>query len=68
MKLNGVPLDLAATYRVGTLNFLADGGDLFTAFTQGKNRLGGPEDLANLIEYFKNHPGLTAPVSRIDGL
>ena len=68
MKLNGVPLDLAATYRVGTLNFLADGGDLFTAFTQGKNRLGGPEDLANLVEYFKNHPGLKAPVSRIDGL
>ena len=68
MKLNGVPLDLAATYRVGTLNFLADGGDLFTAFTQGKNRLGGPEDLANLVEYFKNHPGLKSPVSRIDGL
>ena len=68
MKLNGVPLDMAATYRVGTLNFLADGGDLFTAFKLGTNRLGGPEELANLVEYFKNHPGLKAPVSRIDGL
>ena len=37
MKLNGTPIDLAATYRVGTLNFLADGGDLFTAFTAGTN-------------------------------
>ncbi len=35
MKLDGVPIGLTATYRVGTLNFLADGGDLFTAFTQG---------------------------------
>lgn len=68
MKLNGVPLDLAATYRVGTLNFLADGGDLFTAFTLGTNRVGGPEDFANLVDYFRTHPGLTAPVSRIDGL
>lgn len=68
MKLNGVPLDLAATYRVGTLNFLADGGDLFTAFKLGTNRLGGPEDLANLVDYFRTHPGLKAPVSRIDGL
>ena len=35
----------ADTYRVGTLNFLADGGDLFTAFKDGTNLLGGNEDL-----------------------
>lgn len=68
MALDGAPIDLAKTYRVATLNFLADGGDLFTAFTQGTNRAGGPEDLANLVEYFEANPGLTAPASRVDGL
>jgi 5'-nucleotidase len=68
MKLNGVPLDLNATYRVGTLSFLAQGGDSFTAFTQGTNLLGGPEDLQNLVDFFGANPGLTAPASRVDGL
>jgi 5'-nucleotidase len=68
MALNGTPLVATQTYRVGTLNFLADGGDLFTAFTQGTNRAGGPEDLANLVAYFGANPGLTAPASRVDGL
>ena len=68
MQLNGTPIDMGATYRVGTLNFLADGGDLFTGFTGGTNRLGGPEDLANLVDYFRTHPDLKAPLSRVDGL
>ena len=68
MELNGVPIDLNETYRVATLNFLADGGDLFTGFTAGTNRIGGPEDLANLVEFLRAHPGLTAPDSRIAGL
>ncbi len=43
-----------------------DGG----AFTAGTNRLGGPEDLANLVAYLDANtpPGLTAPPSRIIGL
>ncbi len=68
MKLNGVPLQMDQTYRVGTLSFLAQGGDGFSAFTRGTDLLGGPEDLANLVAYFKSHPGLTAPESRIAGL
>ena len=68
MSLNGTPISMSQTYRVGTLNFLADGGDLFTAFTQGTNRVGGPEDLGNLVAYFEANPGLTAPASRIGGL
>jgi 5'-nucleotidase len=68
MILNGAPIDLAATYRVGTLSFLAQGGDSFSAFTQGTNLLGGPEDLANLVDYLEVHPGLTAPESRVAGL
>jgi 5'-nucleotidase len=68
MKLNGVPLDPAGTYRVGTLSFLAQGGDGFSAFKDATNLTGGPEDLANLVAYFESHPGLTAPADRIAGL
>jgi 5'-nucleotidase len=68
MALNGVPLDLAATYRVGTLSFLAQGGDGFSAFKGATNLTGGPEDLANLVAYFESHPGLTKPADRIAGL
>lgn len=68
MMLNGTPIDLNATYRVGTLSFLAQGGDSFTAFTKGTNLLGGPEDLANLVDFFESHPGLSAPENRVAGL
>ncbi|HRW19456.1 MAG TPA: bifunctional metallophosphatase/5'-nucleotidase [Dermatophilaceae bacterium] len=68
VKLNGTPIVMTQTYRVGTLNFLADGGDSFTAFTQGTNRLGGAEDLANLVDFLEHTPGLKAPASRVDGL
>jgi 5'-nucleotidase len=66
--LNGVPLDLNETYRVGTINFLADGGDVFTAFTNGTNRIGGAEDLANFVNYLGVHPGVTPPAGRVTGL
>ncbi len=68
MALDGVPIELDQTYRVGTLSFLAQGGDGFSAFTRGTNLLGGPEDLANLVAYFEAHPGLTAPEDRVTGL
>jgi 5'-nucleotidase len=68
MFLNGVQMDMNATYRVSTLNFLADGGDLFTGFLDGTNITGGPEDLANLVAFLQANPGLTAPDSRIAGL
>jgi extracellular elastinolytic metalloproteinase len=68
MQLDGVPIEPGQTYRVATLNFLAEGGDLFTGFAAGTNRLGGPEDLPNLVDYFGAHPGLTPPADRITGL
>ncbi|MCK0113408.1 cell wall-binding repeat-containing protein [Ornithinimicrobium sp. F0845] len=68
MELNGVPLEMGTTYRVSTLSFLQEGGDGFTAFTNGTNLVGGPEDLANLVAYFGAHPGLTAPEDRVAGL
>ncbi|GAA1747991.1 bifunctional metallophosphatase/5'-nucleotidase [Nostocoides vanveenii] len=68
MALNGVPMDMAATYRVGTINFLANGGDSFTGFMAGTNLLGGKEDLANLVDYLGTHPGITPPPDRVAGL
>lgn len=68
MMLNGVPIDLNASYRVGTLSFLAQGGDGFSGFGQGTDLTGGPEDLANLVAFFRANPGLEAPESRIAGL
>lgn len=68
MTLNGTPMSLTSTYRVGTLNFLANGGDAFGAFTSGTNLLGGKEDLQNLVDYLGAHPNLTAPADRVSGL
>ncbi len=68
MALGGDPLGLDVTYRVSTLNFLANGGDSFTGFLAGTNILGGAEDLANLVAYFEAHPDLTAPEDRVSGL
>ena len=68
MKLNGVPLDPAKTYRVGTLSFLQEGGDAFTVFTQGTGLIGGPEDLVGFNAYLGANPGLTAPADRVAGL
>jgi len=68
MMLNGSPISDTQTVRVGTLNFLADGGDLFTALKAGTNRVGGIGDLEGLVAYFKATPNLPAPPSRIAGL
>lgn len=68
MQLDGVGLEMDETYRVATLNFLQEGGDSFTAFTEGTNLQGGPEDLGNLVDYLGANEGLTAPDCRVEGL
>ena len=68
MALNGTPLTMDGSYRVSTLSFLQEGGDSFTAFSNGTNLQGGPEDLANLVAFLGANPDLTAPESRVDGL
>ena len=68
MMLDGVPIDPAGTYRVAMYSFLAEGGDSFTAFTNGTNLLGGPEDLANFVGFLEDNPGLSAPEDRVAGL
>jgi 5'-nucleotidase len=60
VRLNGVPLDMNATYMVTVNNFLADGGDNFTVFrTVTAPRLDGGNDLQALINYL----GAFSPVS-----
>jgi 5'-nucleotidase len=52
IKLNGVAVNDTDTFRVTVNNFLADGGDNFTVFRQGTNRLGGAVDTDALGAYF----------------
>jgi 2',3'-cyclic-nucleotide 2'-phosphodiesterase (5'-nucleotidase family) len=61
IKLNGVTLDPNKAYRVTANNFMADGGDSYTALVNGAPRTGGKVDLDALIDYFKAHPNLGAP-------
>lgn len=68
MTLNGAPVEADQTYRVGTLSFLAEGGDAFTAFTEGTDLTGGPEDLANLVAFLKATSPVSAPADRVEGL
>lgn len=59
--LNGMPIDLNATYRVTVNSFLADGGDGFAVLRDGTNRLGGAVDTDALEAYFAAH----SPVSPV---
>ncbi len=66
MRLNGVALDLSATYRVTVNSFLADGGDGFSTLTEGTNRLGGAQDIDALISYLAgNRPYAPVTAARI---
>lgn len=58
----GVALDPVAVYSITCNNFLATGGDGFTAFVGGTNQIGGPVDLDALIEYTEHNNPLPGPV------
>ncbi len=68
IQLNGATLDPATSYRIVTNNFLADGGDSFTVFTQGMNRVGGGEDLVAFTEYLDENSPVAPPDDRITGI
>lgn len=55
VKLNGVPIDKLASYRVTMNSFLATGGDNFTVLNAGINPLGGALDLDAMKDYFAAH-------------
>ncbi|MFM9699125.1 bifunctional metallophosphatase/5'-nucleotidase [Streptomyces europaeiscabiei] len=63
IKLNGVAIDPAATYRVATNSFLAGGGDGYPTLGQGTNDLVGADDLAALEQYLLANSSATSPIA-----
>jgi 5'-nucleotidase len=53
IKINGKTIDPKESYRIAANGFLADGGDNFTVFKAGVNRVCGVSDLDAFIEYFQ---------------
>jgi 5'-nucleotidase len=68
IRVNGVPLDDAQTYKVVANNFLAEGGDGFPLFTQASNRVDtNIIDLDAFLELLvtNERAGAPAPAPRI---
>ncbi|MEU9486774.1 bifunctional metallophosphatase/5'-nucleotidase [Streptomyces decoyicus] len=63
VKLDGVALDPAKTYRVAMNEFLAGGGDGFAAFKGGKNKYVGPSDLDAFTGYLTAHSSADSPLT-----
>ncbi|MCF2533785.1 bifunctional metallophosphatase/5'-nucleotidase [Yinghuangia soli] len=62
VKLNGEPIDPAKSYRVSSNEFLAGGGDGFTAFKTGTDKLNGGSDLEALLAYLAAHSSAGTPL------
>ncbi|MEE1622047.1 ExeM/NucH family extracellular endonuclease [Zafaria sp. Z1313] len=61
----GEPLDLEAEYSIGTLNFLAGGGDSFTALTGGTERIDtGYSDMEALVDFVERESPLSPDFSK----
>jgi 5'-nucleotidase len=68
VMLNGVAIDRAASYRIVTNNFLADGGDSFPAFTKGTGRYFGGLDIDAFANYLPTVSPYNPPApTRISG-
>jgi 5'-nucleotidase len=63
VTIGGRPLDESRTYRVTVNEFLAGGGDRFTAFTAGTRRLVGPVDVEAFSSYLSAHSGPGRPLA-----
>ncbi|MCK6572015.1 5'-nucleotidase C-terminal domain-containing protein [Myxococcota bacterium] len=59
VKLDGVVLDPTATYRVAMNNFIADGGDGFSVFKAGTDRVAGAID----VDAFSTYVGEKSPLA-----
>lgn len=73
IRINGVPLDEAKTYKVVANNFLAEGGDGFPIFTQASSKVDtGIRDLDAFIALLVSNEeagvsaGMAAPAPRIE--
>ncbi len=64
--LHGIPIDPAATYRVTTNDFLANGGDGFPQLAAGTNRVVAPGfDVDALASYLGAGAVAPGPANRI---
>ncbi|MFZ6178675.1 bifunctional metallophosphatase/5'-nucleotidase [Nannocystis pusilla] len=61
IELNGVAIVPEQEYRVGTIGYLADGGDGFSVFKAGTDRVGGVTDMQALQDYFADHSPVSPP-------
>lgn len=62
IKIQGLDFDLAKNYRVGTNDYLANGGDNMLFFKKGIERLDLNYKLRDvLIDYFKTADSLPVP-------
>ncbi|MEU1250969.1 bifunctional metallophosphatase/5'-nucleotidase [Micromonospora arida] len=61
LTIGGTPVDTAATYRVTVNNFLAGGGDGFSALTGGTNLVTGQIDLDAFVDYLTAQSPVSAP-------
>jgi len=71
VAIHGIPLSLDASYRITANNFLAEGGDRFTMFKEGRERQTGPTDLEAMLSYLAKHspvrPGIGQVSKRLIG-
>ena len=61
MTFMGRPIDPAATYRVTTNSFLAEGGDGFSMLTAGRDKVTGAGDLEALENWLTASPPRAVP-------
>ena len=61
MALGGAPIDPARDYRVTVSMFLANGGDDFDEFRNGRNRTIGVTDIVAFEAWLKAVPPRVAP-------
>ncbi len=68
IRVNGRPLDETATYRVTVNSFLAEGGDGYTVLQQGRERLGGAQDIDAMLAHLRQGvaPALPPRITVLD--
>ncbi|GAB2938049.1 bifunctional metallophosphatase/5'-nucleotidase [Streptomyces mayteni] len=62
VRIDGEPLDAAATYRIAVNNFLAGGGDGFATLAEGENPVVGNDDMRVFADYLTANSSPEAPI------
>jgi 5'-nucleotidase len=63
VRVNGLPVRSEDAYRVTVNTFLADGGNGFSTFAEGTNRVTGTTDLDAFTAYLTAHSSRQAPLA-----